>query len=150
MLTTVGQGRIFTGCLLAGFLMGLVYEAGYILRFCFAALFKESKKESTAGGAAGKKTFRLFNAEKISAGAFSFVIDIIFFGVCFILILFSSKTLADGQIFWFSVLAYVTGFIIERIILGIIVAKFINLIYNTLAKGLERLKKVKFFKSFFR
>ena len=123
MLTTIGQGRMFTGCLLAGLLIGLAYEAGYILRFCFAAPFKESK----AG-----------------ARAFSFVIDIIFFGICFIIALYSSKILADGRIFWFSVLAYIASFIIERIILGIIVAKFINLIYNTLAKGLKRLKRSAF------
>jgi len=129
--------------------MGLAYEAGFILRFCFAALFKESKKDSPAPPKPKKKR-KVFNVENAPSLIFAFVIDIIFFGVCFVLILASAKITADGQIFWFSAAAYILGFILERISLGIIVAKFINMIYNTLAKALERLKKVKFFNRLFR
>ena len=129
MTTTIGQGWIFSGCLLAGLVIGLVYEAGYILRFCFAALFKESKP---------------------SRFIFTIVIDIIFFGICLVLVLTAAKITADGQIFWFSVIAFVIGFILERISLGIIVAKSAKLIYNTLAKAMEGLKKLKFFGKLFR
>ena len=149
MITTIGQEWIFLGCLLTGLIMGLAYEAGFILRFCFAALFKESKKEAPAPAKPRKKR-RVFNAENLPSLIFAFAVDIIFFGVCLILVLASAKITADGQIFWFSAAAYILGFILERISLGIIVAKFIHMIYNALVKALEGLKKIKFFSRLFR
>ena len=146
MTTTIGQGWIFLGCLLAGFVIGLVYEAGYILRFCFAALFKESKPKTVKT----PKKRKHFNFDNLPSFIFTIVIDIIFFGVCLVLVLTAAKITADGQIFWFSVAAFVSGFIFERISLGIIVAKSSKLIYNTLAKAMASLKKLKFFGKLFR
>ena len=154
MLTTIGQEWIFLGCLLAGLIMGLTYEAGFILRFCVTSLFKESKSpappESASSAKPAKARRKHFNAENLPSLIFTLIIDIIFFGVCLILILTSAKITADGQIFWFSVAAYLLGFIFERITLGIIVAKFINMIYNGFIKVFDGLKKIKFFNKLFR
>ena len=149
MISTAGQQWIFLGCLLTGLIMGLVYEAGFILRFCLTALFKESKPSAPPSNEKLNKTknakFNKFlNAEHLPSVVFAFIIDIVFFGACFILILVSAKITADGQIFWFSASAYVLGFILERISLGIIVAKFVNLIYNTF-RSLSRKLSQKFF-----
>jgi len=136
MATTIGQGWIFLGCLLAGLVMGFVYETGYILRLCFAALFQESKSpkpESSVNEKNINKKNRKIKSENIPSFIFTIFIDIIFFGACLVLSLTAAKITADGQIFWFSIAAFVLGFILERISLGIIVAKSVNMIYNTLA-----------------
>ena len=161
--STTGQEWIFLGCLAAGLLMGLVYEAGFILRFCFNALFKESKALPPSENSASKKIVpdntankgqprknKFLNAENLPSVIFSFATDILFFAAYFVIILFSAKITGSGQIFWFSAAAYILGFIFERITIGIIVAKFINMIYNTLAKVFGSLKKLKIFGRLFR
>jgi uncharacterized membrane protein len=70
--------------------------------------------------------------------------------VCLVLVLTAAKITADGQIFWFSAAAFILGFILERISLGIIVAISVSMVYNALAKVFESLKKLKFFGKLFR
>ncbi len=217
--STVGQEWIFLGCLVAGLIIGLVYEACFILRFCFSALFKPSNASSETGAGtdktgsnaltAGKMPHKpekklLFRRRKKAGNAdaarhfekeqpghkgkaagsnrlqpkesgradymrkypalltrltgqdglpsflFTVVFDLIFFAACLAIVLISADLTAYGQFFWFSAAAYILGFTLERISLGIIVAKFIRMIYNTFARFLERLKKIKFFAKLFR
>ncbi|GHU99588.1 hypothetical protein FACS1894211_05250 [Clostridia bacterium] len=116
-INTKGQGIAFLICLAFGAGIGVVYEAGYILRFC------------------GK--FRL---------AVSFAVDLVFFAAAALLLIGGIRLADDGDVRLYSIFAFAAGFCVERLTLGFLVAKCTNWVYNCLIKVYRALRKVKVFR----
>jgi len=115
--STRGQGIAFLICLAFGAAAGAVYEAGYIIRFT------------------GK-----FKA------AVSIIADLLFFAVAALLFAAAARASACGAVRLYTVLGFALGFIIERLTLGILVAKAVKWVYTLLSKIYRALRKVKVFK----
>ena len=115
---TQGQGIAFLICLAFGAAAGLVYEAGYIVRFT------------------GR--FKII---------ISIIVDLLFCAAAVLLFLAAVRLSSLGAVRLYSVLGFLAGFILERLTLGYLVAKATQWVYNLLLKIYTALKKVRVFKN---
>lgn len=102
---TLIQPRLLVIFLTLGFVFGLVFDVGNFIKF-------------------------LFGNKKMS----NFILDFLQTSLCLVMIFFVNLNCNFGQIRFFPVVLVLITFIIERLTLGKVVAKFYIFCYNKLNK----------------
>lgn len=108
---TIGQGLIFLYLFLIGIGAGIIVTISFVLRSCF------------------KHNYLI-----------TLILDILTTIICSLLYYFSVVYLYDGILQWFTIVAYLLGMILQQKTIGKLVAKLVNLVYNTSIKLLTKFK----------
>ena len=76
-----------------------------------------------------------------------FVQDLVFMLIFSVLYIISVHFFCFGELRFYTILAFIVGFLIERKSIGKIVALFLNMLYNICVKCLTKLKQTKIYRA---